>query len=141
MTTSTELRIYNYEPTGITPAEAADQNAVIVVRHLFAGLVEFDKDSGAPRNLIAHSITSPDNRVWTVVIRPGFTFCNGEPVTARSFTDAWNYAAYGPNAQVNNGFFERVEGYPQMQADPAGTGCGPGAEHSVRPAPDRRDNL
>lgn len=115
-----ELRIYNYEPTGITPAEAADQNAVIVVRHLFAGLVEFDKDTGMPKNLIAESITSPDNRVWTVVIRPGFAFANGEPVTASSFTDAWNYAAYGPNAQVNNGFFERIEGYPELQAGPDG---------------------
>jgi ABC-type transport system substrate-binding protein len=120
-----ELRIYNYEPIGITPAEAADQNAVIVVRALFAGLVEFDKDSGTPRNLIAESITSPDNKVWTVAIRPGFSFCNGEPVTANSFVDAWNYAAYGPNAQVNNGFFERIEGYPQLQVDPAEPGTSP----------------
>jgi ABC-type oligopeptide transport system substrate-binding subunit len=115
-----ELRIYNYEPAGITPAEAADQNAVIVARQLFAGLVEFDGDTGAPVNLIAESIASPDNRVWTVAVRPGFGFSDGSPVTADSFLDAWNHAAYGPNAQTNRGFFDRIEGFEQLQAQDGG---------------------
>jgi ABC-type transport system substrate-binding protein len=110
-----ELRVYNFEPTGITPPESADQNAVIVARQLFKGLVEFDEHSGVPINLIAESITSTDNRVWLIKIKSGFTFSNGEAVTADSFIDSWNFTAYGPNAQVNNTFFARIDGYSQMQ--------------------------
>ena len=105
-----ELRVYNFEPTGIAPPESADQNAVIVARQLFKGLVEFDEHSGAPINLIAESITSTDNRVWLIKIKSGFTFSNGEAVTADSFIDSWNFTAYGPNAQVNNTFFARIDG-------------------------------
>lgn len=112
----TELRIYNFEPTALTPGDGTDQNAIIVIRLLFAGLVEFHRETGAPVNLIAQSITSADNKLWRVAIKPGFTFANGEPVISDSFIDAWNYAAYGPNNQGNNVFFERIAGYPDLQA-------------------------
>ncbi|WP_018349669.1 peptide ABC transporter substrate-binding protein [Longispora albida] len=117
-----ELRIYNFEPTGIMPAECGDQNGIIVIRQLFAGLVSFDPDSGAPVNLIAESITSADNTVWQIVLKPGFAFSNGEPVTARSFVDAWNFAAYGPREFANAGFFERIAGFADLQgSEPAAT--------------------
>jgi ABC-type transport system substrate-binding protein len=112
-----ELRVFNFEPSGITPPESADQNAVIVVRQLLKGLIEFDDDSGAPVNLIAESVTSGDNRVWTIRINSGYTFSNGEPVTADSFIDSWNFTAYGPHAQVNRGFFERVDGFDELQGE------------------------
>ncbi|MFC5908687.1 peptide ABC transporter substrate-binding protein [Streptacidiphilus monticola] len=111
MSTPTELRVYNYEPPGLTPATGQDQNAVIIIRQLFKGLFESDPVTGAPRPLLAESATSTDNRVWTVVVRDGFTFHNGEPVTAASFVDAWNLAADPAAEQPNGGFFHRIEGY------------------------------
>ena len=114
-THQSELRIYNFEPTSIMPADCGDQNAIIVIRQLFAGLFEFDPVTGAPVNLIAESMTTQDNRVWQVVLKRGFTFANAEPVTADSFIDAWNYAAYGPNHQVNGAFFERIEGFERVR--------------------------
>lgn len=107
----TELRVYNYEPPGITPAEGGDQNAIIVIRQLFKGLFESDRDTGAPVPQIAESAVSEDNRVWAVTLRPGFQFHNGEPVTSGSFIDAWNFAAAEANGQTNRGFFHRIAGY------------------------------
>lgn len=43
---------------------------------------------------MGESITSDDQTVWTIKLKPGWTFHNGEPVTAQSFEDAWNAGAY-----------------------------------------------
>jgi peptide/nickel transport system substrate-binding protein/oligopeptide transport system substrate-binding protein len=66
---------------------------------------------------VAESIETTDNQVWTITIKPDLTFQNGEPVDAEAFARAWNYAAYGPNAMANNYFFERFEGYDDMQGE------------------------
>jgi ABC-type oligopeptide transport system substrate-binding subunit len=62
------------------------------------------------------------------VLRKGARFHNGDPVTAQSFVDSWNWAAYGPNA-ANNGYFfgpgmADVVGYADVQSgeDPDGEG-------------------
>ena len=52
--------------------------------------------------------------VWTIKIKPGWTFHNGEPVTAQSYIDAWNKTAYGPNAWADNGELSDVVGYPAL---------------------------
>lgn len=114
---TTELRVYNYEVSGLTPAAGGDQNMVIIIRQMFKGLVESDAQTGVPVNLIADAIESSDNSVWTVTIKEGFRFHNGEPVTADSFIDAWNYAAYAPNAQTNGWAFDRIAGYQDLRAD------------------------
>jgi peptide/nickel transport system substrate-binding protein/oligopeptide transport system substrate-binding protein len=62
----------------------------------------------------AQSITSSDNQTWTVKIKPGWTFHNGEKVTAQSYADAWNATAYGPNAWGNNGELSNIAGYPAL---------------------------
>jgi ABC-type oligopeptide transport system substrate-binding subunit len=47
-------------------------------------------------------------------LKDGWTFHNGEPVTAQSFVDAWNFTAYGPNGQQNNSFFNIFAGYDEV---------------------------
>lgn len=64
---------------------------------------------------MAQSVTSSKgSRVWTIEIKSGWKFHNGEPVTARSFVDAWNATAYGPNAWSNNGMLANIAGYPAL---------------------------
>ena len=46
----------------------------------------------------------------------GWTFHNGEQVTSDSYINAWNYGAYGPNAQLGTDFFERIAGYDDLQS-------------------------
>ncbi|QAY73562.1 ABC transporter substrate-binding protein [Agromyces protaetiae] len=78
---------------------------------IFAGLVYYDAD-GAPHNDVAESIETDDAQNYTIKIREGLKFTNGEPVTASSFVDAWNYGANTANGpQLSQYFFESIKGF------------------------------
>ncbi|MFJ6213375.1 ABC transporter substrate-binding protein [Streptomyces sp. NPDC092296] len=110
------------EPDHLTPGNTASSYAIDVLNGLFDTLVVLDPRDGHPVMRAAESVTSPDQRNWTIRLRSGQTFHNGEPVTAQSFADAWNAAAYGPNGWANNSYFAPIEGYralnPQGGAAP-----------------------
>src|SRR5438105_12898063 len=105
------------EPEHLLPANATTTADGQVLSALFTGLVEYDPQTAEPRHAMAESITTDDQRTWTIRIKAGWTFHDGEPVTARSFVDAWNFAAYAPNANGNAGYFNKVEGYAALQAE------------------------
>jgi oligopeptide transport system substrate-binding protein len=104
------------EPEHLLPANATTTRDGQILSALFTGLVEYDPKTAEPRNAVAESIHSDDQRLWTIRIKSGWTFHNGEPVTARSFVDAWNFAAYAPNANGNSTYFNKVAGYDALQA-------------------------
>ncbi|WP_052359326.1 ABC transporter substrate-binding protein [Actinoplanes friuliensis] len=108
------------EPQHLIPSNATESSGAQVLSSLFYPLVDFDAQS-KPVEVGAESVTSDDNKVWTIKLKSGFTFSNGEPVIADNFIDAWNYGAYGPNAQGASYFYERIEGYADLQSvDPDG---------------------
>jgi oligopeptide transport system substrate-binding protein len=110
------------EPEHLLPTNTTEVDGSEVLSSLFYPLVSFD-DAGRPVEAAAKSVSSRDNTVWTVKLKEGFTFSNGEKVTADNYIDAWNYGAYGPNHQDGAYFFERIDGYADMQArDPDGDG-------------------
>ncbi len=109
------------EPEHLLPATTTDVSGGQVLAALFTGLVEYDPVSAQPQPAMADSVTSEDQRTWTVRIKSGWTFHNGEPVTAGSYVDAWNFAAYAPNAAGNASFFDKVEGFEDVQGDPRAT--------------------
>jgi oligopeptide transport system substrate-binding protein len=111
------------EPESLVPSNSTEANGSSVLASLFYPLVRFDEKSN-PYPVAAESITHDKaNKVWTIRLRSGFTFSNGEPVTADNYINAWNYGAYGPNAQLASYFFSRIDGYAQMQSvDPDGAG-------------------
>ncbi len=84
---------------------------------LWAGLVYYQAD-GSPENDVAESIESTDGQNYTITLKPDQTFSDGTPVTASSFVDAWNYGALGTNAQLSSYFFEPIQGFAEVQADP-----------------------
>lgn len=108
--------------TGIVTANSSEpQNPLIptntnetgggkILNMIFAGLVYYDA-KGETHNEVADSITSDDQQNWTIKIKSGWKFTNGEPVTAKSFVDAWNYGAKLSNAQLSSYFFEPIEGF------------------------------
>ncbi len=114
--------------SSLIPSNATESNGSQVLSSLFYPLVGFDAKS-KPYPVAAESITHDKaNKVWTVKLKPGFTFSNGEPVTADNYINAWNYGAYGPNGQLASYFFERIEGYADLQSvDPDGDGPEEGA--------------
>nr|WP_041829536.1 ABC transporter substrate-binding protein [Actinoplanes missouriensis] len=109
------------EPQHLIPSNTTESNGAEVLASLFYPLVDFDAKNN-PVTVAAESIT-PDktNKVWTVKLKPGFTFHNGEPVIAQNYVDAWNYGAYGPNGQGGSYFFSSIAGYADLQSeDPDG---------------------
>jgi len=119
-----ELRIYASEPAFLVPTAADDDPSIQVIRQLYRGLVKYNKDTGAAENDLAESIESSDNESWTIKIKPGYKFTNGEAVNADSFIRAWNYAAYAPNAQNNAYFMSKIDGLDDVSfgKDPDGDG-------------------
>ncbi|GIE28751.1 putative peptide ABC transporter DppA [Actinoplanes italicus] len=102
------------EPQHLLPTNATDSSSAQVLSSLFYPLVSFDAEK-KPVEVAAEKISvAKGNKVWTIKIKPGFTFHNGEPVTAQNYIDAWNYGAYGPNAQSGGYFFDRIEGYADL---------------------------
>ncbi|MFF9866146.1 ABC transporter substrate-binding protein [Streptomyces sp. NPDC013953] len=99
------------------PIEPANTNEVQggkVLDLLFRGLKRYDAVTGEAENMIAERIETSDSRTFTVTLKKGWTFSNGEPVTARSFVDAWNYGAHIDNKQNNAPFFSNIEGYDDV---------------------------
>lgn len=85
-----------------------------ILQNLYAGLVRYAPD-GSIINDHAESIEANDDGTeFRFRLKPGWTFTNGEPVTAHSYVDAWNYGAYGPNTQFQQSFFDLIEGYDEV---------------------------
>jgi ABC-type transport system substrate-binding protein len=91
-------------------------SAYIAILSLFTPLTSLTQDEQLEYQQ-AESVTSPDGLTWTIKLRAGWTFHNGEPVTSDSYIDSWNYLAYGPNAWVNSGQLRGVVGFDEMQGE------------------------
>jgi len=109
------------EPTHLIPTNTTDSSGAQVLAALFTPLVTFDRNN-KPVPAQADSITATDSRVWTIRLKGGYTFHNGEPVTSDSYLRAWNFGAYGPNGQDNNPYFAKISGYAALNpTDPKAT--------------------
>ncbi|MEU1885082.1 ABC transporter substrate-binding protein [Micromonospora rifamycinica] len=110
------VRIEIAEPQHLVPTNTNETSGSQVLAALFSPLVDYD-EANKPHEVAAESVTSSDNRVWTVKLKDGYTFHNGEKVTADNYLDAWNYGAYAPNGQNSSYFFEKIAGYADLQGD------------------------
>ncbi|MFI8191028.1 ABC transporter substrate-binding protein [Streptomyces sp. NPDC085946] len=105
------------------PLEPSDTNEVQggkVLDMIFRGLKRYDPETGAAQDMLAESIETPDSQNYTITLKDGWTFSNGEKVTARSFVDAWNYGASLRNNQRNAYFFSYVDGYDEVHPEDGG---------------------
>lgn len=98
----------------LQPANANETGGFYPLSMLFRGLYTYDAKTGQAEAAIADSMTSTDNTNWTVKLKTGWTFHNGEPVNAKSFVDAWNWGAVSTNKQLNSTWFEPIVGYDQV---------------------------
>ena len=94
----------------LVPTNTNETGGGKILDAIFAGLVYYDAD-GAPHNDMAESIETEDAQNYTIKIKADQKFSNGEPVTAQSFVDAWNYGALLSNEQLSSYFFESIEGF------------------------------
>ncbi|MFE2815552.1 ABC transporter substrate-binding protein [Streptomyces nigra] len=102
------------------PLEPANTNEVQggkVLSMIFRGLKQYDPKTGEAKNMVAERIETSDSQHFTVTLKDGWTFSDGEKVTAKSFVDAWNYGASLENNQKNAYFFSYIEGYDQVHPE------------------------
>ncbi|MFG2778720.1 ABC transporter substrate-binding protein [Streptomyces prunicolor] len=102
------------------PLEPANTNEVQggkVLDMVFRGLKRYDPKTGKAEDMLADKIDTTDSQNFTVTIKSGWKFSNGEAVTAKSFVDAWNYGASLKNNQKNAYFFGYIEGYDKVHPD------------------------
>ncbi|KPI21358.1 ABC-type transporter, periplasmic subunit [Actinobacteria bacterium OK006] len=102
------------------PLEPSNTNEVQggkVLDMIFRGLKRYDARTGAAKNMLAQKIDTSDSQNFTITVKDGWTFSNGEPVTAHSFVDAWNYGASLKNNQKNAYFFGYIEGYDKVHPE------------------------
>jgi peptide/nickel transport system substrate-binding protein/oligopeptide transport system substrate-binding protein len=111
----------SHEPDHLTPGNSWDYYLQSL---MFVGPLTIDDETGETRPGMADSVTSSDQQVWTINLKKGQTFANGDPVTAQSFADAWNATALGTNAWAQNSNFALFEGYDALnpaEGEPTGT--------------------
>ncbi|WNI17522.1 peptide ABC transporter substrate-binding protein [Actinacidiphila sp. ITFR-21] len=101
----------------LEPANTTEVQGGKVLDMVFRGLKKYNPKTAKADNMIADSITSTDSQNFDIKLKSGWTFSNGEPVTADSFVNAWNYDALLKNAQLNASFFSYIDGYAKVHPD------------------------
>ncbi|MFC9283467.1 ABC transporter substrate-binding protein [Streptomyces collinus] len=102
------------------PLEPSNTNEVQggkVLDMIFRGLKRYNPRTAKAEDMLAERIDTTDSRNYTITVKDGWRFSNGEPVTAKSFVDAWNYGAGLRNNQKNAYFFGYIEGYDKVHPD------------------------
>lgn len=102
------------------PLEPSNTNEVQggkVLDMVFRGLKRYNPKTGKAEDMLAEKIETKDSQNFDVTVKSGWTFSNGEKVTAKSFVDAWNYGANLKNNQKNAYFFGYIDGYDQVHPD------------------------
>ncbi len=112
---SPELVVVNggEPPNPLIPTGTNDSLGGRILDRLFAGLVSYDA-AGKPSPEVAQSVETTDNINYRIILKPGWKFTDGSPVTAHSFIDAWNYGALSTNAQLQQSFFSPIAGYDEV---------------------------
>ncbi|GAA2461632.1 ABC transporter substrate-binding protein [Streptomyces glaucus] len=101
-------------PNPLEPANTNEVQGGKVLDMIFRNLKRYDPRTGEAENMLAERIETTDSRNFTITVKDGWTFSNGEKVTARSFVDAWNYGANLRNNQRNAYFFAYIDGYDEV---------------------------
>ncbi|MFJ4676280.1 MULTISPECIES: ABC transporter substrate-binding protein [unclassified Kitasatospora] len=116
--TSKTFTYQSSEPQNpLQPANANETGGGRIVQNLFKGLADYDPSNGKLRMQVADSIDTSDSQTYNVTLKSGWTFHDGTPVTAKSFVDAWNWAANTGNNQINSSWFGDIEGYKDVHPD------------------------
>jgi oligopeptide transport system substrate-binding protein len=106
---------FNYnltEPTFLAPAQRCYESECIAVLSVIQEpLLNVDLETGEPvYDGVAESIESDDATTWTVKLKDGYTFHNGEEVNADAYIRAWNWSADPENGAETAGFMSKIEG-------------------------------
>ncbi|MCO1582521.1 ABC transporter substrate-binding protein [Crossiella sp. SN42] len=77
------------EPATLLPGQAVDHPGKLLTGALWTPLLAADNPGAAPVPAAAERVESPDQRRWTIRLRPGWRFHDKTPVTAKSYAQTW----------------------------------------------------
>lgn len=112
------LRWAIQEPAGIVPATATDDAGLLVVDALFDALTAADVDGAIRPRAAVRWRALDDGRRWRFTLRPGASFHDGSPVTARDFVTAWSASV---DQGRTGGHLQDVVGYDAVRRGSADT--------------------
>lgn len=115
--------MYSGEPESLISTNTNESEGGLLLRTINSSLVSYAPEDGSAAfgeeapNAIAADIVTEDSQNYTITLKEGWTFHDGTPVTAQNFVDAWNYAAFQPNAQNSAAFptLTLIEGWADLQ--------------------------
>lgn len=116
------ISVNNIEPAaGLIPSDTNDMAGWKIVTQLFEGLVTFS-DTGKLVYADAQSITpNSDASQYTIKLRDGLKFSNGENITAQTYAKSWSFAANAANGQMGAAIFATIKGYDDIQDEQGDT--------------------
>lgn len=100
----------------LTPQNASSQAEWNLVWLLFDGLERVDLETNEVIDEVAESVSTEDQQNWTVKIKEGREFADGQKVTADSFIDAWTYGAQASNGQQLSDRLSVIQGYDELHS-------------------------
>lgn len=106
------IRATGTEPANpLIPADTVELGGARVVDNIFAGLVAYESDGTIVNDAAEKIEPSTDKKVFTVTLRSGLTFSDGELVDSDAFVKAWDWAADSANATALQGAFRDIRGF------------------------------
>lgn len=111
------LRVATMQPASLFAPDSSGAYAFEVLDNLYDGLIRFDSETGEPVMMVADSIDTDDNVVFDIAIAEGWTFSDGEAITAETFQKSWSEAATVANGWRNSSKFAGIVGYSELNAE------------------------
>jgi oligopeptide transport system substrate-binding protein len=99
----------------INPLNDNGTPGIRVAQALFSPLVRTNPETGKVENVIADSVEpNDDSTKWTIKIKDGLTFDNGQPLTSQDYVDSWNMTSQLERGWKNAAFFSKIKGWDAM---------------------------
>lgn len=105
---------YTCEPQNLQPGNNTENCGSRVLDQLYTGLTEVDYETYEALPALATDWETEDQVTWTFELAEDWTFHNGDPVTAQTFVDTWNWVVDPENAQAGANFHNKFLGYEEV---------------------------
>ena len=113
---NTVVSAHGCEPAKpLIPSNTVESCGGQVVDAINSKLVRFDNHGKAHNDLASEIKGNEDMDQYKVTLADGRKFSDGTPITAKSFTKAWSWAANVNNGQLGSSFFANIKGYDDLQ--------------------------
>lgn len=104
-------------PNSLNPYLGSEQSSQTVLTQLFIGLTRINALTGKMEPALAQSLTpSKDGLSWTIRLRPGLKWSDGQPLTARDVVFTYQDIIANPHIPNNyRDFWSYQKSFPQIE--------------------------